>query len=1242
METFRPRLVARYAWSRDAYPTALERPDAMSRVFIVLARALLFGLFGCAGLVALWWWAWLQYAAGALLIPFLLWYYARFVRSFYAFATRYVGLFAILALLYALVYAQLGTGLGIPYLFWHEDFPTRVSAALGATLLLAVVGVIAYYLDPYPWATDQKTADWLAIDEYLRGSVAAWWSRVLTPPIERIERAIDRVMALVRGEPAPARPPRAVRPLPAELERPPRPVDRFVFRLNAIIDPISVLPPQSWLDPPPPGAGNWRGWGNQVRLQRFLRTCRTPFLLLLLAPAALPAVFTQVPRVAPTGKLWRAAPPVYDSARELAGYALSLATWYLGVGVGVLAVKLLIRLSRELYVAVEALNRWGVIPDSILQSPADVPPDDVPLPDREAWVRRAERCPLGEDCPVRAGCPRSEPVPGGERAPGRCLALWQKRIAIAAFFLIFLATYAAMGNIPLLYQQVLSPAFAICAALGIAAMAYALIAFLPKWVQVPLFLLAIGWLGFANNLPFKDRFENMVYDDGRLVDLRDRVDAAYFEDPEPGEVDASGLASDTGVLTAWAERTRADDPDAVDGKPKLVVVAVSGGAARSAYWTAVVLDRLERELPGFGRRVRIVCGASGGMLGAACYAAYRRDVATMRVVERQGALPSDGLHPARPADWVERVPCNSIEPLAKFIALGDVWQAVWPYPVWEDRGTVLERDWTDIRFPVADLAPLERRGSVPSLIFSPMLVEDGRRLLISNLDLFRGPPPERQPSPMILTRGRQISQANKGADSAGTVPQSYSLSALEYFRIFPDDRGLLLSSATRMSATFPYVSPAVNLPTMPPRRVVDAGYYDNYGIQVAAAWIAQNHRWLAANTSGVLLLQVRDSTSVKERLDVDDAPATWWGGLMRGFQFLTSPIDGFDKARYAASSFRNDDDVQALNLLFEGLQSEAVVDPRSFFTTAVFENSAQVTIHDDVPIWFELGTLDSGSRPGVEEQGVTEVAMSWYLTRAERLATRRAIPADPIPPDPHPATAYPSASQLATRALNAMSREDRARLYDWYRKRDSRTHSLDANHVRAELAEIIVAWSDPLKRDKLRTLLANQVFKTRASDAADESDGAKRAEPAAARSQTARAVLAQIVKRCLDDVVAAKSGLARADELRFAELLARLRDGSERDRDELNDKIDALRQGGEAALDTSEAAALVRLLIAQLRVEGRLAFPPGPERDLRFKRLEQLRNYERMVNLKRWWTTAGQRKSVPDARERSSTGQSAR
>jgi hypothetical protein len=62
-----------------------------------------------------------------------------------------------------------------------------------------------------------------------------------------------------------------------------------------------------------------------------------------------------------------------------------------------------------------------------------------------------------------------------------------------------------------------------------------------------------------------------------------------------------------------------------------------------------------------------------------------------------------------------------------------------------------------------------------------------------------------------------------------------------------------------MQASFPWVSSAAELPTKQLRRIADAGYVDNYGGFVIAAWLEQNREWLKANTSGILVVQIRDS-----------------------------------------------------------------------------------------------------------------------------------------------------------------------------------------------------------------------------------------------------------------------------------------------------------------------------------------------------------------------------------------------
>ncbi len=280
-------------------------------------------------------------------------------------------------------------------------------------------------------------------------------------------------------------------------------------------------------------------------------------------------------------------------------------------------------------------------------------------------------------------------------------------------------------------------------------------------------------------------------------------------------------------------------------KPKLAVISVSGGATRSAYWVATVLDRLEEEIPGFSDHVRIITGASGGMVGTACY-----------VRELKDRLDDCSRRPRR---FKDLIPCDSIRPVIRFIALRDLWRSLLPIRWAMDRGIVLEDDWgspTDprLKVPIQDFARREAAGEIPSLILSPMMVNEGRRLLISNLDLWN----------LSGASGSLITE-----DDPGRKSHDYSLTAFEFFRLFPTAKEFLVSTAVRMSASFPYVSPAVNLPTDPPRRVVDAGYYDNYGVQVSSAWLQKNIDWLVSNTSGVVLIQIRDAISQMERLEVE-------------------------------------------------------------------------------------------------------------------------------------------------------------------------------------------------------------------------------------------------------------------------------------------------------------------------------------------------------------------------------------
>jgi hypothetical protein len=530
----------------------------------------------------------------------------------------------------------------------------------------------------------------------------------------------------------------------------------------------------------------------------------------------------------------------------------------------------------------------------------------------------------------------------------------------------------------------------------------------PVFFQVPalvVFAVLFGWVVFCNSWAYKLRFPGLAEEYGQPLAL------AADEEPE-APTDERNTRADVSRVWDLCERLeRQKDPrlaatprpEAPPGiryrevydryqelvreiddqeerrlerwrqgiqartgirKPRLVVVAVTGGANRASLWTYTVLHQLEGRLHGsgsgrgtspFSSHVRIVSGASGGMVGAAHFVA--------------------GLGPdSEPAYDPGLIGADYLTPIVNRLSFRETPFLFLPVPSYgHDRGQALDAaiERTGAALGPAgrpitfdDLLAGEMEGWRPSLIFSPMLVEDGRRLLISNLNLpfLAGSegafllPGGRQPRTQGPDqRPRPFAQSIKQSDEAGR--DRYSRSAVEFFRLFPQARGRLrLSTAARMSATFPYVSPAVDLPTDPPRRVVDAGYYDNYGVNVAARWVYRFREWIRANTSGVLLIQVRDGRSQDHRRYLGDPEEDnlkgWRKRLETGTQWLTSPPTGAVTARESVMSFRNDEQVEVLDAYFHSfpyLRGQA----EPFFTTAVFE------------------------RPGA-------VGMNWYLRPSDR------------------------------------------------------------------------------------------------------------------------------------------------------------------------------------------------------------------------------------------------------------------
>jgi len=308
----------------------------------------------------------------------------------------------------------------------------------------------------------------------------------------------------------------------------------------------------------------------------------------------------------------------------------------------------------------------------------------------------------------------------------------------------------------------------------------------------------------------------------------------------------TGMATDTAaarrdaqnmvaILDRWRTRTAALPGSGP--RPKLIVVNTSGGGLRASLWTFRCLQYADSLLNGtLMQRTALLTGSSGGAIGAA----YYRQLCEARLRDPQ-VDPAATLH-------LDRMSADMLNPLAfsfvtndMFIRYRRVNDGRFAYTL--DRGQVFERRLNELtgsllRVRLDDLAAREREGRLPVLVLSPTVVNDGRRLVISA-----------QPVSFLTCM-----------EPLGAVHNAPEAEAIEFSRLFNDQQAgrLTLASALRMGASFPYITPMVSLPSEPRMRVMDAGVRDNYGYRNTVAYLHALREWIAANTSGVVILQVRD------------------------------------------------------------------------------------------------------------------------------------------------------------------------------------------------------------------------------------------------------------------------------------------------------------------------------------------------------------------------------------------------
>ncbi len=289
-----------------------------------------------------------------------------------------------------------------------------------------------------------------------------------------------------------------------------------------------------------------------------------------------------------------------------------------------------------------------------------------------------------------------------------------------------------------------------------------------------------------------------------------------------------------------------------DSRRIFLWVTVSGGGWRSAYWTFLNLHLLDSLSQGrFYQALAGITGASGGLIGAT----YWRELHL--------------FHPDRPSSVAEadRLTQDLLNPIFSQGLLGLLSPSVY----WEDTLThTIYAKGRDYAFEtrliqnadafhdrrLKDYTPYERSGQTPIIIFTPACLSNSLQLLISSLPLSFLCWADRTPI------------------------------AIEMRRVMPVDH-IRLTSVLRMNAAFPFVLPAVRLPTTPPLDVIDAGAIDNTGQSLTLRLLWKQRQLLAATASKIVWIEIRDlplpnsPTALPQALP--DAVRARLGGLYSAF-----------------------------------------------------------------------------------------------------------------------------------------------------------------------------------------------------------------------------------------------------------------------------------------------------------------------------------------------------------------------
>jgi hypothetical protein len=383
------------------------------------------------------------------------------------------------------------------------------------------------------------------------------------------------------------------------------------------------------------------------------------------------------------------------------------------------------------------------------------------------------------------------------------------------------------------------------------------------------------------------------------------------------------------ILENWRKKFPANE------KPKMVFVAVSGGGQRAALWTLKVLQEAEIASGGrFFRHTQMISGASGGVIGAAFF----REL----YLRNQGEQKTNYLD----KKYLDQISSDNLNPIIFTLLVNDmlIRNQYFEYNgrrYLKDRGFAFESQLNINTEEVMDktiseyLEP-EYNSQIPMLPITPLITNDGRKLIIAPYSM----------SYMGISLDR-----TEGFDEKSQ--------SIDFQRMFAEHeaKNLRFISALRMGATFPFITPNIQLPSKPLMQTMDSGLSDNFGVQDALRFIYVFQDWIKENTSGVILITIRDSekfTEIEQK------------SLPRFFEKLFTPVKNI---------YINWDNVQTLNneVLFTRMKE-----------TMDFELERIEFEYSTLQYLRDRGLADQLGPFSPIDQDIQRASLNWRLTAREK------------------------------------------------------------------------------------------------------------------------------------------------------------------------------------------------------------------------------------------------------------------